>query len=61
MRRHIFILGDSRGKEVAARIDATIGKLPGLGCFDRLTRLRQEAIDSLGVPEPQLLAMTASH
>lgn len=39
-----FILGDSRGGEVAARIDATIGKLPGLSWFDRLSRSRLDSL-----------------
>jgi rubrerythrin len=39
-----FILGDSMGAQIAARIDQTIAKLPGLGWFDRLTRSREEAL-----------------
>ena len=35
-----FVLGDNPGASVAARIDATIAKLPGLGWFDRLTLTR---------------------
>jgi hypothetical protein len=39
-----FILGDAHGKEVAARIDATIAKLPGMYWFDGLSRTRRESI-----------------
>jgi rubrerythrin len=39
-----FILGDSMGAQIAARIDQTIAKLPGLQWFDRLTRSRDEAL-----------------
>jgi len=43
-----FILGDPEGAEIARRIDATIGKLPGLEWFDRLTRSRDEALQEAG-------------
>jgi len=46
-----FILGDARGQEVAARIDATIGKLPGLSWFDRLSRSRVQSLSRVGVAE----------
>ena len=39
-----FILGDSRSREIAARLDATITRLPGLAWFDRLTRSREESL-----------------
>jgi hypothetical protein len=55
-----FILGDSRGGEVAARIDATIGKLPGLAWFDRLTRSREESLARLGGIEPALSVIIAA-
>jgi hypothetical protein len=55
-----FILGDSRGGEVAARIDATIAKLPGLAWFDRLTRSREESLTRLGRIEPALSPMIAA-
>jgi rubrerythrin len=42
-----FILGDSRGAQIAARIDQTIAKLPGLEWFDRLTRSREEALQKM--------------
>jgi hypothetical protein len=32
--RNRFMLGDSRGGQVAARIDAIIGRLPSLAWFD---------------------------
>jgi fatty acid desaturase len=51
-----FILGDTRGEQVAARIDATIGKLPGLSWFDRLSRSRRESISKLRRPESPLTA-----
>lgn len=54
------MLGDSRGGQVAARIDATIGRLPVLARFDRLTRSRQEGLARLGRIEPGLSPMTAS-
>jgi hypothetical protein len=41
-----FILGDPQGAEIARRIDSTIAKLPGMHWFDRLTRSRQEALQS---------------
>lgn len=47
-----FILGDARGREIAARIDATIARLPGLGWFDRLTRSREESLARIGRVEP---------
>jgi hypothetical protein len=46
-----FILGDARGGEVAARIDSTIGKLPGLSWFDRLSRSRLDSLSRIGVQE----------
>jgi hypothetical protein len=55
-----FILGDARGEEVAARIDAMIGKLPGLGWFDRLSQSREESIARIGTVEAALSAITAS-
>jgi hypothetical protein len=39
-----YILGEPSGEQVAARIDQTIAKLPGLEWFDRLTRSREEAL-----------------
>jgi hypothetical protein len=39
-----FILGDPQGADIARRIDETIGKLPGLAWFDRLSRSREEAM-----------------
>lgn len=39
-----FILGDPEGEQIARRIDSTIGRLPGLEWFDRLTRSREEAL-----------------
>jgi len=39
-----FILGDPQGADIARRIDETIGKLPGLVWFDRLSRSREEAM-----------------
>jgi len=55
-----FILGDPRGGEVAARIDATIGKLPGLAWFDRLARSSEESLTRLGRIEPALSSMIAA-
>jgi len=55
-----FILGDSRGAEVAARIDATIAKLPGLAWFDRLARSREESLNRLGRIEPALSPVIAA-
>lgn len=39
-----FVLGDGPGAAVAARIDATIAKLPGLAWFDRLTLTRAASL-----------------
>lgn len=39
-----FVLGDACGAKVAQRIDATIGKLPGLGWFDRLSLTRAASL-----------------
>ena len=39
-----FVLGDGPGASVAARIDATIAKLPGLVWFDRLTLTRAASL-----------------
>jgi hypothetical protein len=55
-----FILGDSRGGEVAARIDDTIGKLPGLAWFDRLARSRVESLARLGRTEQAFSPMIAA-
>jgi len=44
-----FVLGDNPGAGVAARIDATIAKLPGLGWFDRLTLTREASL----LPSPR--------
>ena len=55
-----FILGDSGGQEVAARIDATIGKLPGLSWFDRLSRSRLDSQARLGAQEPSLAPTAAA-
>jgi len=43
-----FILGDSMGAQIAARIDQTIAKLPGLEWFNRLTRSREDALLKMG-------------
>jgi len=55
-----FILGDSRGEAVAAGIDATIAKLPGLECFDRLARSRGDSIARLARIEPRFSPVVAS-
>ena len=39
-----YILGDVKGGEIASRIDATIGKLPGMSWFDGLRRTREDAL-----------------
>jgi hypothetical protein len=56
-----FILGDSRGGEVAARIDATIGKLPGLARLDRLARSREESIARFGGTKTAFSPMIAAN
>ena len=43
-----FILGDSFGAQVAARIDATIAKLPGMEWFTLMSRTREDALRRLG-------------
>jgi hypothetical protein len=55
-----FILGDARGEIVAARIDATIGKLPGLAWFDRITQSRKDSIARIGTVELELSATTVA-
>lgn len=47
-----YVLGDAPGEKVAARIDATIAKLPGLGWFDRLTLTRAASIEPTGTTAP---------
>lgn len=39
-----YILGDVKGGEIASRIDATIGKLPGMSWFDGLRRTREDPL-----------------
>jgi len=46
-----FILGEPSGAQIAARIDATISKLPGMQWFDRLARSREESLRRLGPPK----------
>jgi hypothetical protein len=55
-----FILGDARGGEVAARIDATIGKLPGLSWFDRLSCSRLDSLSRIGTQELPLAETIAA-
>jgi len=55
-----YILSDSRGIEVAARIDATISKLPGLAWFDKLTLSREENMRRIGAMELAISMMAAS-
>jgi len=52
-----FILGDARGEQVAARIDTTLGKLPGLEWFDRVKRSRQASLGRLGALAPSLACL----
>ena len=40
-----YVLGDAEGAEIAARIDATIAKLPGLESFRGLSLTRTESLD----------------
>jgi hypothetical protein len=51
-----FILGDAHGEQVAARIDATIAKLPGLDWFEGLSRTRRESLaaDAIALHQPML-------
>jgi rubrerythrin len=42
-----FLLGDPEGAQIATRIDRTIGKLPGLEWFDRLSQSRNQALQLL--------------
>jgi rubrerythrin len=46
-----FILGDAAGSAVAARIDTTIAKLPGLEGFDGLSRTRSESLGQIKTPQ----------
>ncbi len=43
-----FILDGESGAQVAARIDSTIAKLPGMEWFDRLARSREDALKGTG-------------
>ena len=52
-----FILGDSLGAQVAARIDATIARLPGMNWFNLLSRTREDAIRRLGPLAPSSLEL----
>jgi hypothetical protein len=58
-----FVLGDEPGRAVAARIDATIAKLPGLAWFDRLTLTRATSLEKFAgrkspTPSPVLQQTT---
>jgi hypothetical protein len=55
-----FILGDAHGEQVAARIDSTIGKLPGMDWFDRLSSTRRQSIERLGTVKASLSPARAS-
>lgn len=55
-----FILGDSRGEAVAAGIDATTAKLPGLEWFDPLARWRGGSIARFARIEPRFSPAVAS-
>jgi len=54
-----FILGDSLGAQVAARIDATIAKLPGMSWFNLMCRTREDALRRLGPVLPTSLDLAA--
>ena len=52
-----FILGDSFGAQVAARIDATIARLPGMGWFNLMSHTREDALRRLGPLAPRALEL----
>ena len=52
-----FILGDSFGAQVAARIDATIAKLPGMEWFNLMSRTREDTLRRLGPLAPRALEL----
>jgi len=54
-----FILGDAGGEKVAARIDTTLSKLPGLGWFDRVKRSREASLERLAALAPSLSVVAA--
>jgi hypothetical protein len=56
-----YLLGDAHGETVAARIDTTLGKLPGLGWFDRARRSRQASLERLSASAPSLSTIAASN
>jgi len=39
-----FIFGDREGLEIVQRIDASISRLPGMGWFNLLSQMREEAV-----------------
>ncbi len=54
--RHI--LGDAQGEQVAARIDATIAKLPGMEWFEGLRRTRAASLQSPAALDSSPIAAT---
>ena len=52
-----FILGDPEGEQIAKRIDTTIGKLPGLEWFERLSSSRDEALRAIRQKPKQKLVL----
>ncbi len=55
-----FILGDAAGAEVAARIDASIARLPGLEWFRGLTLSRQRVLSERATSDSGSAFLTAA-
>jgi Fatty acid desaturase len=55
-----YILGDASGEAVAARIDHTIAKLPGMSWFRGLTATRETTIRNHSQEVPAILAPVAA-
>ena len=53
-----YILGDAQGEQVAARIDATIAKLPGMEWFEGLRRTRAASLQSPAALDSSPIAAT---
>jgi rubrerythrin len=55
-----YILGDQQGEQVAARIDATIAKLPGMEWFEGLRRTRAASLQSPAALDSEPISAASS-